>query len=402
MRPLDLRVVVIFLAILACSVTTIAQSVLYKVIPIVSPFNPSDTVLGNDINNAGVLPLDDIRNGQQQAFEWKGNKGIPLTLFGGPCSTAHGINNASHIVGGACLPNESLPHAYVYRKGTTQDLGTFGGGFAVGMRVNRFDQTTGYYELGDGTDHTFFWNKKGWTDIGNLGGSYTYPFGINEAAVITGQSDISNNPDPVYGIPPFHGFQWSGGVLTDFGSIFGSNFNYGNAINQAGLISGSADVAGDTGAHAIIWNQGAVQDLTPGPAGFVAWGLDINSQGAVVGAFGQVDGDPADGPPVNTMLCPCYAMLWQNGQSIALQDAVPSGWSLLLALAINDKGEILARGSFNNGQLETVLLKPLKHPKLQGSGSSRAVDIRGRGLTYPVGAPRMIGRQGNGRLLEIR
>ena len=70
----------------------------------------------------------------------------------------------------------------------------------------------------------FLLQKSGSIDLGTLGkGSFTYPYGLNKSDVVTGQSDISNNPNPVLGIPPFHGFQWSGGELTDFGSIFGSD-----------------------------------------------------------------------------------------------------------------------------------------------------------------------------------
>ena len=375
--------------------TLSAQNVAYKVITITSPFNPSDTVVGTDMSRGGVLPLNDVKNGPQEAFVWKAGTGTPLTLLGGSCSTAKGINNAGHIVGGACPAGETLPHAYLYQPKKTRDLGTFGGTFAVGLGVNHLDQISGYYELSDGTDHTFFWARKKWTDVGNLGGSFTYGYGINSSAVVTGQSDISNDPDPVFGIPPFHGFQWSGGTLTDFGQIFGSDFNYGNKINDSGMIAGAADVAGDTGAHAIIWNNGTVQDLTPGSY-ITAWGMDINNQNQVIGSWGEVDPDPTDGPPVYTMECPCYAVLWQNGQMTFLEDVVPAGWSLWLGLAINDKGEILARATFNGGQLGTVLLKPLS--KQQGP-TPDPPSMAQRKLSYK--GPRAIVRDAQKQIREI-
>jgi hypothetical protein len=142
------------------------------------------------------------------------------------------------------------------------------------------------------------------------------------------------------------------------GSIFGSDFNYLFGINEAGISAGSADLAGDTGSHAILWNHGIVQDLSP-DGNISAGAIDINNIGQVVGSWGSVDPDPADGPPVNSVLCPCFAVLWQNGQEIFLNSTVPPGWNLWLALAINDTGEILARGQFNGGPLSTVLLKPV-------------------------------------------
>ena len=392
---------ILFLVIVGSAICALAQSASYKVIRITSPFNPSDSVQGSHISNWGWLALNDLYHGTQQAFVWRAGKGTALSLFGGSCSTANGINNPGAIVGGACLPGKSNPHAYLYTTTKTQDLGTFRGVSAEGSRVNLTNQVAGNYQLSDGTNRGFFWQPKGWHDLGTLGGSFTYPFGLNDSAVIAGQSDISNNPDPVYGIPPFHGFQWSNGVLTDFGSIFGSNFNYGNSINNSGLITGSADVAGDTGAHAITWKGGVVQDLTPGGGGYVAWGLDINTHGDVVGAFGQVDSNLADGPPVNTMLCPCYAMLWHNGQSIVLQNDVPSGWSLLLALAINDHGEILARGAFNGGKLELLLLKPLTPGNPQVFGSSAEIKSSEE-KAFPAGAPGMLRRQYDGKIVAIQ
>jgi probable HAF family extracellular repeat protein len=371
-----------------------AQDVLYKVIPITSPFNQPGTNLSNDINKGGVIALTDYRNGQQ-AFEWKSGKSIPLTLLGGACSTAIGISSAGHIVGGACPAGETAMHAYIYRKDGTVDLGTFGGVAASGTQVNRYDQIAGDYTLTDGTARAFFWKRSGWTDLGGLGGSFTFAYGMNRSAIISGQSDVSNTPDPVYGIPPFHGFVWSAGTITDLGSVFGSNFNYVFGINDAGVAAGSADLVGDTGAHAIVWNDGTVQDLSP-DGNISAGAVGINNLGQVVGSWGSVDPDPADGPPVDVVLCPCYAVLWQNGQEIFLNDTVPAGWSLLLALAINDRGEIVARGQFNSGPLETVLLKPLPVPE---QSTERDAPRTERRVVYA--GPRTLRRDRKGGFQEI-
>src|SRR5258708_4669250 len=212
----------------------------------------------------------------------------------------------------------------------------------------------GAYAPGDGSSRAFFWHRGRWVGGGGLGGSFTYSYGMNSSATVSGQSDISNTPDPVYGIPPFHGFVWSAGTLTDVGSIFGSNFNYVFGINDAGVAAGSADLAGDTGAHAILWNNGMVQDLSP-DGNISAGAVGINNFGQVVGSWGSVDPNPADGPPVNTLLCPCYAVLWQNGQEIFLNGTVTSEWNLLLPLAINNSGEFLARGELYVGPLGTVV-----------------------------------------------
>jgi probable HAF family extracellular repeat protein len=119
-----------------------AQNVQYKVIPITSPYNQPGLNLGNDINKGGFIALTDYKNGQQ-AFEWRSGKAVPLTLLGGACSSAIGISNSGHVVGGACPAGQTLMHAYLYRKGNTLDLGTFGGVAASGTQVNRYDQIAG-------------------------------------------------------------------------------------------------------------------------------------------------------------------------------------------------------------------------------------------------------------------
>jgi probable HAF family extracellular repeat protein len=270
---------------------------------------------------------------------------------------------------------------------------------ATAIAVNLADQVTGFYQLDDGTFHGFFWQRKHWVDLGSLGGSSTYGYGINNSGAVVGQSDISNTPDPVYGLPPFHGFQWVGGVLTDLGQIVGSNFSYAVSMNDAGMIIGAADVIGYAGAHAIIWNQGTMQDLTP-YSDITAWGTGINNNGQAIGSWGSVAPDPADGPPVNTMECPCYAVLWQNGGMVFLNDVVPAGWNLWLGMAINDKGTIMARGQYNGGHLQTVLLQPIA-PIVASAISSATGITRERSRGYPASAPHAIRRKVSGHLQEI-
>lgn len=107
------------------------------------------------------------------------------------------------------------------------------------------------------------------------------PWGLNNSGSVVGQLDVSDTPDPLFGIPPFHAFSWVAGSLTDLGTVFGSNYAYGDAINEAGVIAGSADTLGDNGARAVLWNNGTIEDLTPYD-NIVSWAADINNKGQVV------------------------------------------------------------------------------------------------------------------------
>jgi hypothetical protein len=216
--------------------------------------------------------------------------------------------------------------------------------------------------------------------------------------VVTGQSNKSESSIRDPAVP------WilvSGGVLTDFGLIFGSGFNYGNDINDSGLIAGSADLAGDVGAHAILWNQVSVQDLTP-DGDIVAWGIGINIQGEVVGSYASFDPIQPMGRVSTLCFVPAMRWFWQSGQMIFLNSVVSPSWNLWLGLAINDKSEILARGQFNGGSLETVLLKPIKHPTSSGSQSTRVVGISKskRGLLST--GLHQIRRDHSGTIIQVR
>ena len=349
----------IFSVLTLCSLL-FGQAVTYKVVPINSPFDPPGRVSANGFNKyRAVAAVDRLSGRARMGFIWRAGKGTPFPTLGGTCSSANGISDHGHVAGSSCLPGDVEFHATLYRSGHLLDLGTFGGIYSSAGRVNKTDQVTGSFTTSGGAIHSIFWQRGKWKDLGFLGGSETFAYGLSESGVVTGQSDISNDPHPVFGIPPFHGFVWSNGTLTDMGQVFGSDFGYTVGVDSAGRIAGASDLAGDLGAHAYVLDNGTVTDLTPYGDGVTSWSNGINSQGDVIGSWGFSDNDPADGPPVNTMLCPCYAVVWHNGQPTFLNDVVDPQWNLLLGLHINDRGDIVARGSFNGGPLQTVLLKPI-------------------------------------------
>ncbi len=381
------------------SVCAAAQAVRYHVIPIASPWGKG-WVAATDLSDRGwVTALDLVGGAPTRGFVWKDGRSRKMPTLGGTCSFADGINKFGHVAGSACLPGDAVRHAVLWRHHHLLDLGTFGGTGSGAGRVNRKDDVTGVYYLPDGSINGFVWHHRKWTGLGSLGGIQTYPAGLNNSRVITGQSDISNDPDPVFNIPPFHGFVWKRGVLTDFGEIFGSHFNYGNAIDAHGRIVGSADLAGDTAAHAILWDHGVVHDLWTPFVGEVSWALDINNEGQIVGASGQFDPYPEDGPPVNTMMCPCSAILWEKGQVTFLEDLVDEpGWKLFVATHINGRGEITVDGQQNYGPIQTLLLRPIKPDDPSDASTSAATPPEIGNQQTMTPSPNRIRRNNGGKV----
>jgi probable HAF family extracellular repeat protein len=257
------------------------------------------------------------------------------------------------------------------------DLGTLGGLNSGAGAVNDLGQVTGESDViisGATVTHAFFWDHGTMSDLQTLGGDTTYGFAINNQGQVTGQSDVTTVPDPTFGIPSFHGFFWYNGKLVDLGPIFGGNFNYGQDINE-NVIVGAADLAGDLAAHGFVWQNGVVTDLGTFPGDNSSAALGINDFGAIVGISGQSPTDFFE-PPSEEFNCPCHAALWMNGQVVDLNTLIPgnSGWQLTIAMAINDRGQIIGEGTFNNLP-RSFLLTPVPGPASGSPASTSSAPI---------------------------
>jgi len=101
-----------------------------------------------------------------------------------------------------------------------------------------------------------------------------------------------------------------------------------------------------------FWKEGVMTAL-PIPSGHI-YGLaqGINNQGLTVG-FSLTDFND---------LTTEHALLWRNGVLIDLRTKIPagSGWTLLQAGGINDRGQISGFG-IHNGDIRAYLLTPKHH-----------------------------------------
>ena len=336
------------------SVLISEAQVRYKVVPLPSsPGLPLLTTqsLSNSHIVVGTTPTP------RMPFVWANGKIKILPTLGGATGYGDQVNNKNHVVGSTTLANDANLHATMWIGNQVINLDQFGGISSSANLINNLDQVAGIYSPDGIVDLAYFRTSAGWKNIGSLGGSYTFTFGINDSGMVTGQSDISNNPDPVFGIPNFHGYVWQNGVLTDFGSVFGDDFNYGNFMNAAGQIVGTSDLNGDFYAHAFVYDHGTITDLSTFPGDQISWGLGINNAAQKVGISALRDPNQQDGPPIEVAMCPCHAVLWQSGKVYDLGKYVPSPYQLEMAMAITDDGVILARALAPKD--EFVLLVPM-------------------------------------------
>jgi probable HAF family extracellular repeat protein len=113
-------------------------------------------------------------------------------------------------------------------------------------------------------------------DVGVLNPSGTSRNGgLNNRGEVTGTGTAPNGLSE-------HAFLFSGGTLTDLGTL-GGQYSWGNALNDSGVIVGYS-AAGPVDLHAYRWNAGVMSNEHVGNEGF-SRANDITPQGAVVGVL---------------------------------------------------------------------------------------------------------------------
>jgi probable HAF family extracellular repeat protein len=229
------------------------------------------------------------------------------------------------------------------------DLGTLGGPDAEALLINDRGQVAGNSyasgipnpNTGPPDRHAFLWEKGTMQDLGTLGGSFSAVASLNEAGQVAGASNI-------VGDGGLHPFLWDGGTMEDLGTLGGRN---GAAfwMNQSGDVTGRADIPGSKSHHGFLWRNGEMTDLgTPdGVASTCSTGRSINALDQIVGDWGKCGSGR-------------HGFLWENGSVVDLQSLIPSGPGLRIiqGVWINDRGEIAANAVTTNGEIHAVLLIP--------------------------------------------
>jgi len=103
---------------------------------------------------------------------------------------------------------------------------------------------------GDGIAHAFLWSSKdGMRDLGTLGGTFSVANAVNDAGVVIGSAEVNHETGFT------NAFYWDSDVgMIGLGTLNGGN-SVSNAFNAEGIVVGASDIVpGDPGTeHATIW-----------------------------------------------------------------------------------------------------------------------------------------------------
>ena len=278
------------------------------------------------VNDSGAVAGVLLSNGQQTGFlgSQTGSQFYSPEPFGSE-SVASGINNSGQVA--ETILGNGGTHGVVWTNGIMRDLGN--GTSASG--INDAGRVAG----GDG--QAFVSGPSGLQNLGVLpDGDWSTGTAINGQGAVTGYSDIGNGR--------FEAFLWiPGGALMPLGTLGGGD-SYGTGINARNEVAGYGTTrSGYT--HAFGGTPGDLQDLgTLG--GTSSYAYDINDSGVIVGASYVENGET-------------HAFAYLNGVMVDLNTLIPggSGWDLLSAFGINDRGQIAGEGRFD-GQLQAFRLDP--------------------------------------------
>lgn len=244
-----------------------------------------------------------------RGFEWQHGHMVELPTLGGVNGVATGVNNREEIIGWAetsfhdptCNPPQVLQFQGVLydREGDVHTLAPLPPDpDSAATAINDKGQIVGISGIcanaigGYSAKHAVLWEDGVPTRIGDFGGSaWNTPTAINNRGEVVGFSDFPGDSDTH---PNYHAFLWTkDGGIRDLGTLPGDKRSIAWGINDRGEIVGQSS-GGANGSHAVVWQNGVIQDLN----GLVApssltlvYANDIDDSGRIVGgAFDAKNG----------------------------------------------------------------------------------------------------------------
>lgn len=326
------------------------------------------------INNLGQVTGTAYKGKETCAFYYDHSKKF-MEDAGGLNSRGFAINSFNVVAGDASFgPSVASTHAAILQGGYAKDLGVLKGYvYSRANGINATGQVVGFSgQKRDSSDsRAFLWTgQTGMVDIGTLGGAFAQANAINDAGFITGTAQIRGPVDTTHAF--IYNPQGAGLIpMRDLG-VLGGLYSNGTAINSSNHVVGYSsinDKANDTRVHAFLHDGNRMIDLgslsrpLSTPASDVSVALGINKLDQVVGYSFL--------PAVNGTARQQVAFLWTRttatpgtGKMVNLNTRLNDtgrNYVLISAVAINDRGQIVASAYNINdgGYLRAVLLTPV-------------------------------------------
>jgi probable HAF family extracellular repeat protein len=241
----------------------------------------------------------------------------------------------------------STSNTFLYTGGNIVDISDaalFPNG-SDGTGINASGQVCGYGWPNATDTHAFLYTGGKTVDLGTLGGTESVAEAISNAGEVVGQSANAANET--------HAFLYSNGKMQDLGFPSGDNSSSAIAISSNGLIVGELGSA--DGTSVAVYSNGAWTSVAGGSGVFPT---GINSSGQVVG-WTIIPG-VYSGPKAKRRPSVSIGLVTVNGTLTNLNALIPAGseFSIIMAEAINNSGQILCNAEINNEETHAVLLTP--------------------------------------------
>ncbi len=351
---LRLSGLIIFYITLTLSYQTAAAQT-YDIVDI-GTLGHEESSIPTGINNLGqVVGISTDRKGLTTAFYWIDGKIKRVPGLRRKHSVATGINDSGQVVG-YNLDDKGPFRTYIYSidKDNAIEIPTPDGNVLVlassinnsGLVVGRV--ATSHHGSGDNSVNEFAFKYKDDTIIDLQSALNLRKFGSVRSDAIS----VNNNGRVVGHLYTSTHIGYSRGFFYDEGAdpidigTLGGHLTIVSSINDSDKVAGySQTLNGDL--RAFVWDRtNGMQTINPFPDGTQSLAYDINNRGQIVGAS-------------DSTVKRLRAFIYTDGRLQDLNSLIPpnSGWELVTARAINDKGQIVGEGVID-GERHAYLLNP--------------------------------------------
>lgn len=291
----------------------------YTMRELILPHGSSGFARGLNVNGAAAGSSGETHGTDVSAAVWDGG-GRPSNigrLPGGDFSEAFGINDAGEVVGSSNTAGVSKPFRY---NGSLTELELpSGDDSGQANAINNAGTIVGWTSGASG-QHAVRWSDTG---VLILPGKLGMALAVNANDEVAGSSQNGGAE---------HAIVWRNGQAVDLGTLVGHTESRAIGINDAGHVVGYS--RGSEGQHAFLFDGTVLKDLGVLGGTNYSEASGINNKDVVVGTTDTNLGK--------------HAFIWTAEKGMVdLNTLIPSQQRVVLtaALAINDRGQILAIGS---------------------------------------------------------